>query len=146
MLKIMKQTYADSLADAETSLLAQAGRGVISHLILGREHAAVVSTLPGFVKLSDGASLGAHIFGTYNNVPVIRVPEDALLGAKQGIGIWKGATNFEAPAVYAPYMPLSVTGLLPLAPNPLGNMRAAAVMAAVEVLVSNYAVNFDITA
>ena len=59
--------------------------------------------------------------------------------------VFKGATPFEAAAVYAPYMPLVVTDTLPTGENPLVNQRAAAVWAAVESLVPNYATTLTVT-
>lgn len=140
-----KQLWKDSLAAAATNLLANAGRGDISTLVLGRKHAELVRTLPGFELLSDGTTLGAHIFGKIDGMTVIRVTETAVLGALEGIGMWKGGGPFESACVYTPYMPLAVTDMLPEAPNPLVNMRAAAVWAGVDVLVPEYATKFDVS-
>ena len=139
-----RQAYMFALNDAEAELNGNAGRGTISTLILGRTHAAYISGLPGFTKLYDGASLGAHLYGTLNGITVIRVLEDAVLGAEQGIAMWKGPTPFEAACVWSPFMPLTVTGVIPEAPNPLNNQRAAAVWAGVDTLVAQYATNFDL--
>lgn len=139
-----RQTYKYKLADAESTLLGNAGRGTIALLIVGRQHAALIGTLPGFVKMTDGNSLGSHVYGTLDGITVIRVMEANVLGSNEGIALWKGATPFEAAAVYSPYMPLTVTGTLPEAPNPLLQMRAAAVWAGVEAVVPNYATKFDI--
>ena len=138
-----KQTWKDKLADSEAVLVGNAGRGTISVLIVGREQAAVIQTLPGFVKLTDGNTLGSHVFGTIDGVTIVRVNEAAVLAAKSGIAIWKGMSPFEAPVVYAPYMPLVVTATLPEAPNPLGSMKAAAVWAGVQSLVPQFATKFN---
>lgn len=140
-----RQTYKYKLADSESALLGNAGRGNIAMLIVGRQHAAIIQTLPGFVKLTDGNSLGSHVFGTLDGITVIRVMEANVLGSLEGVAIWKGQTPFEAAAVYSPYMPLTVTGTLPEAPNPLLQMRAAAVWAGVEAVVPQYATKFDVT-
>lgn len=140
-----KQTYVDYLAKAEAQMISQAGRGKITVLIVGKDHAAVLQTMPGFQLLSDGTTLGSHIFGTFHGITVIRVVEAGLLpSGLSGVGIWKGMSPFEAALVYSPYMPLTVTSVLPQAPNPLQSMRAAAVWAGLDTLVPQYAVNFDI--
>lgn len=139
-----KMTYIDKVADAENEMLSHAGRGKISVLIVGRSHAAVLRGLPGFTLVSDGNTLGAHVFGTYEGITIIRVPETTLMPANNGVGIWKGLSPFEAAAVYAPFMPLVVTGVLPEAPNPFVSMRGAGVWAGVDTLVPSFATNFNI--
>lgn len=138
------RSYKIKLAESEEVLIGNAGRGTITHLIVGREHASIIQTLPGFTKLTDGSGLGAHVFGTLDGITVVRVPEAALLDRKAGMALWKGLSPFEAPAVYSPFMPLTVTGTLPEAPNPLVNMRAAAVWAGIESLVPNFVTEFKI--
>lgn len=139
-----KQTYKDSLATAESALVGNAGRGTITGLIAGRNHCAVLSTLPGFVKLTDGNTIGAHVYGTLDGMLIIRVLEAAMLGTNAGVAFWKGPSPFEAPVVYSPYMPLVVTTTLPIGKNPLLNQRAVAVWAGLDILVANFATNFDI--
>lgn len=132
-----KQSWKDRLADAEAKLCGNAGRGTISVIVAGREQAAVISTLPGFNKLTDGNVLGVHVFGTIDGVTVVRCNEQAILDSKTAICMWKGATPFEAPIVYTPYMPLVVTATLPM-PNPLSQQKAAAVWAGVQEVVPRF--------
>lgn len=143
-----KMTYMDSLYAADSTIAGNAGRGQISVMIVGREHAALVASLPGFEKLSDGRSMGPHVFGRLNGVTYIRVNEDALMGGdpKAGVGMFKGDSPFDASAVYSPFMPLTVTSDLPELPNPLVSQKAAACMAGVEVIVPQYATRFNLTA
>ena len=54
-------------------------------------------------------------------------------------------TPFEAPVVYAPYMPLVVTTALPNGINPLLNQKAAAVWAAIESLIPNFVTQLIMT-
>lgn len=140
-----RQTYKYFLQGAERTLVSNAGRGSISLLILGQTHASIVATLPGFVKLFDGNGLGSHVYGTLDGITVIRVMETNILAANSGLAVWKGLSPFEAAAVYSPYMPLTVTSVLPQAPNPLQSMRAAAVWAGVEALVPEYVTKFNIS-
>lgn len=140
-----RQTYKYFLAGAEQTLVNNAGRGTISLLIVGQIHASIIQTLPGFVKLFDGNGLGSHVFGTLDGITVIRVMETNILASTAGLAVWKGLSPFEAAAVYAPYMPLTVTSVLPQAPNPLQSMRAAAVWAGVEAIVPEYVTNFNVS-
>lgn len=133
-----KQTLADKFSDVEAVMLGNAGRGSISAIVAGREVAAIIGTLPGFTKLSDGRQMGAHIYGTWNGMTIIRVNEQAILDSKIAVALWKADNPFEAPVVYTPYMPLATTDTLPLAPNPLGSMKAAAVMAGIDSMTANF--------
>ena len=133
-----KQTFKDALAQAEAVIVTNAGRGTLSFIVAGTEICAICQTLPGFQKVYDGNSIaGAHLFGTLDGVPIVRIPIAAQLSPVQAILGYKGVSAFEAPAVFAPYMPLTVTSVLPT-PNPLVQQRAAAVWAAIDVLVQNF--------
>lgn len=140
-----REGYSIAKADAEAEMILNAGRGVIKVMIVGREHAAVVSGLDGFNVISDGNSLGAHIYGTYKGITYIRVPEQALLDSKAGIGLYTGASALESAGVYAPFMPLTVQDS-PLGPNPLSSQKVAATMAGTKVVVPAYATKFNIIA
>lgn len=133
-----KQSFKDALAQAEAVILGNAGRGTISALIAGRNVCALVGTLPGFSKLSDGAAIGPHIFGTLDGILVIRVPNQHIMSPDEAVAIYKGKSNFESALVSAPYMPLVVTSALPHGVNPLMNQRAAAVWGAIDVLVPSF--------
>ena len=142
-----KQTWFDKLSDVEATINTNAGRGSVNRLILGKNHASLVATLPGFKKIYDGNGMGAHVFGELENqnIVVIRVNEAALLGANEGIALWHNpATPFDSAAVYMPYMPLTMTDLLPMSPNPLQKQRGAATMAGVDVMVPAFATLFNV--
>lgn len=135
--------------EAEGDLVQRAGRGSVSFVIAGMTAARYYKSLDGFTKLYDGNGIsGAHLYGTYDGIPIIRVP----LGLAQGgmdpkvayMG-FKGNSPFEAAATIAPFMPLTVTGMLPLGPNPLTSQRAAAMMTGVEILVPNFLTKLTLT-
>lgn len=133
-----KQTFKDVLAEAESVMLGNAGRGTINNLLVGRSAGALLSTLPGFTKISDGTTIGPHIYGRLDGTTIIRVPNTTVLDSNTIIGLYNSGNPFEAPVVYAPYMPLVVTTALPNGYNPLMSQRACAVWAACEVLVPRF--------
>jgi hypothetical protein len=133
-----KDTFMDSISDAEAIMIGNAGRGTISTMIVGRELAAVIQTLPGFTKLSDGTTMGSHIFGTLNGITIVRVNEQALLDSKIGIAIWRPSNPWEGALVYAPYMPLVTSDTIPLGPNPMSDQKFAAIWAALTVMNQNF--------
>jgi len=135
--------------EAEGDLVGRAGRGSISFIIAGMTVARYYKSLDGFVKLYDGNGIsGAHLYGTYDGIPVIRVPLPVASGGmdpKVAYMGFKGNSPFEAACTVAPFMPLTVTGMLPLGPNPLTSQRAAAMMTGVEVLVPNFLTKLTLT-
>lgn len=135
--------------EAEGDLVTRAGRGSVSFIIAGSTAARYYKSLDGFVKLYDGNGIsGAHLYGTYDGIPVIRVPLTAANGGmdpKVAYMGFKGNSPFEAAVTIAPFMPLTVTGMLPLGPNPLTSQRAAAMMTGVEVLVPNFLTKLTLT-
>ena len=138
-----RESYGFRRADAEEVMMGNVGRGVIKTMIVGRKHGALVSGLDGFNLLSDGASMGAHIFGTYKGVTYVRVPEEAIMPAKSGVGLFTGSNPLESAGVYAPYMPLTIEQS-PLGPNPLTSQKVAGTMAGTKVVVAGYATKFNI--
>lgn len=134
-----------AFSDCEAVMVGNAGRGTLNVMIAGLNLCAILETVPGFTKLTDGNTIGSHVFGTLDGRTIIRVNDATLLNADQGLFLWKPASPFEGPAVYAPFMPLVVTSTLPLGINPLNNQRAAAVWAGLEVTVPNYITRITIT-
>lgn len=141
--KLHRESYAFRMADAESTILSQAGRGAIKIVIAGREQCAVVRGLDGFQLLSDATALGPHIFGTYKGVTYIRVPESALMPAKEGIAMHSGDGNLEGAGIYAPYMPLIVQDA-PLSPNPLNSQKVVATMCATKVLIPQFLTKLNV--
>jgi hypothetical protein len=132
------QTLKYAIADTEANMIGHSQRGTITTIIAGRNLCAIMSTLPGFNKLTDGNTLGAHVFGTLDGVMIVRVNEQAILDTNTAVCIWKGTSPFEAPSVYSPFMPLVVTSTLPAGKNPIGQQRAAAVWSGVKILVKQF--------
>lgn len=144
--KLHRESYAFRMADAEAVILGNAGRGTIKVMIVGREHAALVRGLDGFNLLSDGGSIGPHIFGTYKGVTYVRVSEDALLAAKAGIALYTGSSAIESAGVYCPFMPLTVRSAPANNNNPLQDQTVAATLAATKVVVPQFITKFTVTA
>jgi hypothetical protein len=139
------QTFKFFLAAAEKKLVEQAKRGIISFIIAGTTACAVIKSQLGWRQLFDGRGMfTAHLYGEIEGIPVIRVVDNDILAQDMMIIGYKGASEFEAPAVFCPYMPVTVTTVLPTT-HPLVTQRAAATWAAVEVLVNRFLVGGQIT-
>jgi len=133
-----KLSFKDALSTVESVLVGNTQRGTVSTIIAGLKVCEVIATLPGFRKLADGNNLGAHVFGTLDNVTVIRCPEASIMPTNEAICIWNGVGGFESAAVYSPFMPLITTEAIPSYNNPLSSQKAAAVWSAFDVVVPGF--------
>lgn len=133
-----RMSFKFKIADAESKLLGNAGRGNISVMVAGLNACAIIATLPGFTKISDGSDIGPHIFGTLDGVTIIRVHNANILDADKVLCVHKGKSPFDAAVVWAPYMPLVVTTAMPTGANPLTSQKAAAVWGGLDILAPNF--------
>lgn len=141
-----KQQLIDKIfSDAGAVIVGNAGRGVVSLIVAGNTAAGTLTSLPGYEQLTDGNTIGVHVLGTLRGVPIVRVPETTILPTNIILAAYKGSAPWEAPMVYAPYMPLVTTDLLPMSPNPLMKQRGAAMMAAVQVLIGRFITKITLT-
>lgn len=139
-----RQGFKLKLAAAESQLVSNAGRGTRSWYIGGVTFCEYCSTMPGWVGMYDGSTIsGAHLYGTLDGIPVIRIPSDtSVIAANKAVVGYKGG-QFDAALYYAPYMPLTTTGMLPTT-NPLVRQRAVASWSAVGVGISEFLTGFSI--
>lgn len=133
-----KQGIKDAMAGVEKKIIQNAKKGAISYIIAGSGVARVLRTLFGWETLYDGHGMAtAHLFGKLDGIPVVRVSDDNVLPSNVAIIGYKGPTGFEAPIAFCPYMPVTVTAVLPT-PHPLVSQRAVACWAGIEVLVERF--------
>lgn len=133
-----RMSFKFKIAEAESTLLGNAGRGSIKVMVAGLNVCSIISTLPGFRKIADGNDIGPHIYGELDGVIVIRVHNPQILSADQMLCLHKGASPFDASLVWSPYMPLVVTNALPTGANPLMSQKAAAIWGGMDVVVPNF--------
>jgi len=141
-----QMTFKNTLADAEQTLYDNTGRGTISTMLASSGACAVMQTLPGWVKAPTNNMVGPQVYGTLDGVVVIRCPNLTVPAGAIGtvLALYKGASVFEAPAVYAPYMPLFITSTLPAGTNPLRQQRAAGLWAGIKVVENNFITRVNI--
>lgn len=125
-----KLELKDVLSRADGTIQTNAGRGLVNLLVAGPTAASYLATMPGFEKSPVTAS-GPHFYGTLDGIPVIRAPQ---LTTGDILAVFKGTGAFDAPLVYAPYMPLFVSGTLPMPTNVLIKQSVAAVWAGMKVV------------
>ena len=141
-----REAFKYKIAELDSELAKISGQGKVKLMICGRDLAAYMESLPGFVASMNSDIAGPQVYGTYKGIIVIRVAEQALLDKDTGLCLYKGRNPWESPVVYAPYMPITSTGILPISPNPLTNQNAVASWSAIESLVGQYVVKLQLIA
>lgn len=136
--KQYRENYALKLSEVETKMIEASGRGTVKIMIVGRGHAAFVRNMEGFKVLSDGASLGCHIFGEYNGVVYVRCPEESIMPSDEAIALYSGSSALESAGVYAPFMPLTIANKPAGGANPLLDQTVGATMAGLKVVVPQF--------
>ena len=140
-----KQTIKDAISGCERKIIENAKRGTISYIIAGSGVASVLRTLFGWETVYEGYGMATgHLFGNLDGVPVIRITDTSVLDASVAIVGYKGPGAFEAAIAFCPYMPITVTSVLPTA-SPIVTQRAAAAWVAIEVLVNNFVCKLSVT-
>lgn len=138
-----KLAFKNRIAEASSKIYRAAGRGQTSVMICGAVASQLFDQLGGLFEPTGFASSGPTLYGMYNkNIPVIRaidvIPDNAVFC------VYKGTTNFDAPMVYCPYMPLIVNGSLPVLNNVLKHQGFAAVWSAMKVIVPRFITQINI--
>ena len=133
-----KLALPDFLVDTSKTITKSAQRGHANVWIGGISACAVLETMPGFTKTFDDLTFGPHVFGNYKGATIVRVPSDALLDEDVLLGTYQGASPFEAPVVWCPYMPLTITPDMIFGDNPLQYQKAAAMSGVIESMIPNF--------
>lgn len=136
--------FRNRIASASANIYKAAGRGQVTAMIAGANASQLFDQLGGIFEQTGYASSGPTLYGIYNkNIPVIRAID--VIGDNDIYCIYKGTGNFDAPAVYSPYMPLVVNGSLPVLNNVLKHQAFAAVWSAMKVVVNRFITKIEVT-
>lgn len=99
-----RKTFDDKLIEATGVMYAIAGKGDVSTLIVGTKGKQVLTT--SGMRVIKNAVSGPHLCGMYADTPVYYAP-NTVLGDNEILVIYRGANWYEAPMVYAPFLPLT---------------------------------------
>jgi hypothetical protein len=133
------RTLKFKLEEAAAVITANAKMGDISVIIAGNKAAAQYANTPGFTRMANGRSQGAHLFGTLDGIPIIKVIDTAILATATSICLYKGDVPWEGAAYVATLFPLITTGVQGTGTNPLAQQQAVAFFGEVGVLNANLA-------
>lgn len=139
-----KLAFRNRIAEASSKIAQAAGRGEVTTIVCGVKAAQLFDQLGGLFERTGFASSGPTLYGMYNKtIPVIRAID--VIGDSDVYCMYKGSGNFDAPAVYCPYMPLVVNGSLPVLNNVLKTQGFALVWSAMKVVVNRFITKIEIS-
>lgn len=130
-----KLTFVDAIATIEKQLHLKSGMNSANRYIVGTKAAAVLRGMPDFEPAADVATTSVGLYGYYDGIPVIRAT--GIAGDADMYAVANSGNYFNAPLVYAPYMPLMVTSTIQDPRNPFRSTVGAGEWSAMKAVNPN---------
>jgi len=128
-----RKTFGDSIEAACQLIDAATGRGAASFILAGAYTRRVLSSIGA--EMVRKPLPGPYLCGFYQNVPIFYAPQ-ALIPDGYAVVGYRGPSWFEAPVVYAPFLPIVMvkgTGS-----NVFNRITGVAHAAAVDTIVEGF--------
>ena len=134
-----RRTFPDALEGAAQLIDAQTMRGAINFIIAGSFGRRIFQSLG--CEMVRKPLPGPYLTGFWQNIPVFYAPATLVANNKVIVG-YRGSSWFEAPLVYAPFLPLvMVKGA---GPNPFNRITGVAHAAGIDTVVTGFVANVQI--
>lgn len=130
-----KLGFVDVIARAESNIHNLSGASAVNRYVAGRSAAAFLRGLPTFVPFPGAANTSIALYGHLDGVPVVRAT--GVVSDNEIHAIANPADYFNAPVVYAPFIPLFLTDTVADRKNVFNKTRAAGVWAGVTPMNDN---------
>lgn len=129
-----RMMFRDCINNSTNKIIENVGKGRVSYIIAGGELFTIIASQPGFKFFETGSEIGPHVAGQLDDITIIRAVSNNLVPAGEGIAGYRGANWFESGVVYAPYLPLFITGTVQIG-SAFQQAMGAAHAAAIEMVV-----------
>ena len=139
-----RMMFRDCLNNSTNQIIANVGKGRVSYIIAGGNLFTIIASQPGFKFFETGSEIGPHVAGQLDDITIIRAVSDNLVPADEGIAGYRGANWFESGVVYAPYLPLFITGTVQIG-SAFQQAMGAAHAAAIEMVVPAFTTKIVLT-
>ena len=135
-----RRTFPDALEGAAQLIDSLTMRGAINFIIAGSYGRRIFQSLG--VEMVRKPLPGPYLTGFWQNIPIFYAPASLVANDKCIVG-YRGASWFEAPLVYAPFLPLvMVKGA---GPNPFNRITGVAHAAGIDTVVEGFVAKIQIT-
>lgn len=138
--KLQNETLVMKFEEANSKIYQQAGRGQGNIIMAAPQAIAKIRSLEGFKPTATSSIQGPHVVGTVHGMTVIMVPTRVrgFEDLNSCYIMYKGTGQFDSPAVYAPYMPLYVSGSIPVINNPMMKQGMVCTMAGINCVAPQF--------
>lgn len=133
-------TFLDMLETAVTEIGNRSGAAAKSFIVTGLRGRVVLATLG--LKAQPKSVTGPYLIGYWDSVPVFYAPPSVLPDNVVLVG-YRGESWFEAPVVYAPYLPI-MTVRASASPNPVMQNIVTAHAAGLETVAPEFVQRIEI--
>ncbi len=133
-----------ALAEAEETIIANAGLGAVSNIVAGRTAITWLRSVPGFKTVKAATTGNVAVMGELDGIPVIRAAGINGLASNQIVCGFKGVQEVDAPVVVAPVLPLFMQDVIGDHDNALKNSKAAASLVAYKSVAPQYTTTINI--
>lgn len=127
-------TFLDKLEEALTEIGKRSGASARSFVVTGIRGRVIMHTLG--LKSQPKNATGPYLIGYWDGTPVYYAPP-TLLGDDEVLVGYRGESWFEAPVVYAPYLPV-MTVRASASPNPMLQNLVTAHAAGLETVAPEF--------
>jgi len=135
-----RKTVTDSFEAAAQLIDAQTGRGAITFVVAGAWMRRVLNSIG--VDMVRKPLPGPYLSGFFQNIPIFYAPVQLMPNQYSVVG-YRGSTWFEAPIVYAPFLP--VVMVKGVGTNVFNRITGVAHSAAIDTVVPGFTSRIEIT-
>lgn len=136
--------FIKAMSNAAHKMYNNIGRGEPNVILASPEVCSILDVTPGFVRTGQ-AYVGPHVYGVMNNNQVvIRVP-NGVIPANEALLIYRGTGMFDAPSVYASFMPMFVTNTIQVPNNIFKTQGLAAAWAGMKAVMPRFTTRLRLT-
>lgn len=139
-----RMMFRDCINNSTNKIIENVGKGRVSYIIAGGDLFTIIASQPGFKFFETGSEIGPHVAGQLDDITIIRAVSNNLVPADEGIAGYRGANWFESGVVYAPYLPLFITGTVQIG-SAFQQAMGAAHAAAIEMVVPAFTTKIRLT-
>lgn len=135
-----RRTFDDKIVEAVDAMYLLAKKGEATTIVVGVEGKKILRSCG--MRIVKSAVSGPHLCGMYDDIPVYYAP-NTVLGSNEILIVYRGANWYEAPLVYAPFLPVTTVAGTSVS-QVMMNAQAVYHAAAVDNVIDGFVIRITI--